>query len=150
AQRMAPAPVQEVAVEVVGPQAPQARLARRDGPGEARVLGQHLADDEQLLAAAARAGHRLRDQLLGAAVAVHLGGVDVHEIELEAGAQRLDLLTPARGAAHLPGPLPDDRDRDAVRAEGPPPDGDRLAHDASIANAGRAAIAPGRRRPRLV
>ena len=51
-----------------------------------------------------------RDQLLGAAAAVQLGGVDVREAARDARAQRRDLgRRRAAPSAHLPGPLPHDR-----------------------------------------
>jgi hypothetical protein len=44
---------------------------------------QHLGDEEHLVAAA---GDGLYDDLLGGAVAVHLGGIDVVHAEIEAAA----------------------------------------------------------------
>ena len=63
-ERHRPAPVQQVEVEPVGPQAPQA-APRRRRPCRRGValLRQHLADQEDLVAAP---GDRLADELLGA------------------------------------------------------------------------------------
>jgi len=57
---------------------------------------------------------RLGHDALGAAVAVHLGRVDVGQPELQAETKRSDLLS-LRSAAltHVPGALPDDGYRHA-------------------------------------
>ena len=57
----------------VGAEPLEARFAGAHRAGAAGVLGQHLADEEHLIAAA---GDRLARRPLGAAIAVHLGGVD--------------------------------------------------------------------------
>ncbi len=105
-ERMRAAPVQQVAVEPVGAQAPQRALAGGDGAGPRGVVRQHLGDEKHLVAAA---GDRLADDLLGGAVAVHLGGVDVVHAEIEAAAQRRDGGA-AVGVLDVPGALADHRD----------------------------------------
>ena len=78
-------------------------LAGLDRALRRRVVRQHLADDEQSVAVAL---HRLGDDLLGDAVAVHLGGVDQGDAEIDAEPQRLDLVGMAAAAfAHVPGAL---------------------------------------------
>ena len=112
-ERMRAAPVQEVAVEPVGAQPRQRALAGGDGAGARGVVGQHLGDEEHLVAAA---GDGLADDALGGAAAVHLGGVDVVHAEIEAAAQRRD-----GGAAvavfDVPGALADHRHVAAGGAE---------------------------------
>jgi hypothetical protein len=54
------APVQEIEVDAIGAQALQAALARRDRALARRVVGKHLADQEDLVAARPeRVGHQL-------------------------------------------------------------------------------------------
>jgi len=64
------------------------------------------------------AGDRLSDQLFGAAVAVHLGRVDVGHAQVQTGPQRPNspaLRIPA--AFDHPGSLTDDRDFHACPSE---------------------------------
>ena len=112
-ERDGAAPVQQVQVEIIRLQALQAVFAGRDRVAAARVRRQHLADDIDLIAPA---GDGLRNELLGAAVAVHLGGVDEVGAEVEARAQRL-LLGRALVLvlADLPRALAEPRDGRAVR-----------------------------------
>ena len=71
--------------------------------GVRRVFGQHLADDEAFVAPAL---HSLGDHLFGAAIAVHLGGVDQRHAEIEPELERRDFFIPhARILAHVPGAL---------------------------------------------
>jgi hypothetical protein len=99
--------VQQVQVQAVGVQPPDAVLA---GPGRAlagRVVRQHLADQEDLVAAA---GDGPGDQFLRLAVAVHLGRVDQVHAQIQAAAQRGDLRVPAaRDLAQVPGALAEHR-----------------------------------------
>ena len=91
---------------MIGPQPLQAALAGFDGTLARRVFRQHLAHQENFVAAP---GNRFRNQFLGGAVAIHLGGVDQRHAEIEPGAQRLDLVRAARGMfRHLPGALTKD------------------------------------------
>ena len=93
-------PVQQIAVEVVETESLQAALARSEGAARTGVLRIDLADDEQVVARdralAQCGGERLAHDLLGAAFAVHLGGVDDAPADLERGANRRDLALPAR------------------------------------------------------
>jgi hypothetical protein len=87
-ERDRPAPVQQVQVQPVRAEPPQAGLA---GPGRAlaaRVVRQHLADQEDLLTPA---GDGLTDQYFRVPVRVHLGGVDQVHAGVETMAQRGDL-----------------------------------------------------------
>jgi hypothetical protein len=96
--------MQEIEVDAVGAQPLEASLASGDGAGARGVLGQHFGDEENLLAAPLDGlGH----DLLGAAIGVHLGGIDERHAEIEAKAKRCDLLVAlARALAHGPGALP--------------------------------------------
>src|SRR5882724_252077 len=105
-QRVAARPMEEVAVEAVGAQAAEARLARARHTRARGVLGQHLGDEEDLVAPP---GDRLADQLLDAAGAVHLRRVDVRHAGVEPGAERRR----APVALHVPRPLADDGHGDA-------------------------------------
>ena len=110
---MVAGPVQEIKVEPVGAEALKARLAGFDGAGPARILRQHLADEEDLIAPRR---NRVADDLFGPAIAVHLGGVDEGDAEIETEVQRGELggrLAPA--LAHPPGAETQDRHRAAVR-----------------------------------
>ena len=79
---------------------------RRFVPSRLAFVGQHLADEEDLVPAPV---DRVADELLGGAVAVHLGRVDQRQAELEAEPERAKLLR-AGGPllAHLPRPLAED------------------------------------------
>ena len=95
--------MQQIKIDAVGLEPLQAPLAGGDGPGAGRILGQHLADDEAFVAPP---GHRLGDHLLGAAIAVHLGGVDQRHAEIEPELQRRHLVLARPPAfAHMPGAL---------------------------------------------
>src|ERR1700722_13524293 len=82
-QWMWSAPMQQVAVEPVGPEAVERSLASGDGTLNRGVLGQHLRYQKDLVAAA---GNRATNQFLGVARTVHLGGVDMRHAEVEAAA----------------------------------------------------------------
>ena len=72
-------------------------------PARRRILGQHLADDEAFVAPPL---HGLGDDLLGAAIAIHLGGVDQRHAEIEPELERRDLVFAHPPAlAHVPGAL---------------------------------------------
>src|SRR5262249_13727463 len=87
-QRIASAPMQEIEIDAVDLEPVEARLASGDGASAGGVLRQHLADDEDLLAAALDGfGH----DLLGTAIAIHLRGVDQRHAEVEAEPERRDL-----------------------------------------------------------
>ena len=65
--------MQQIQVEVVSAEPAQARLAGQHGAPAARMVREHLADQEHVVAAV---GDGLAHQHLGRAVGVHLGGVD--------------------------------------------------------------------------
>jgi hypothetical protein len=69
--------------------APQAALAGRLHAAAVGIVGIDFADQEHLVAAA---GDRLAHHFLGAALAVHLGGVDQRHAEVQAQAQRRHLV----------------------------------------------------------
>ena len=109
-QRRVATPVQQVQVDVLQRQAAQAALAGRHHGGLARVLRQHLADDEQIVPRqvprplAQRATERLAEHGFSAAVAVHLGRVDDAVAHVQRQAQGADLGGGARGLlAEAPG-----------------------------------------------
>src|SRR4051812_16287926 len=91
-------PVQQIAIEVVGTEPPQAPLARDHRTAPGGVLGQDLRDEEDLVAPPL---HRLRDHLLHGAAAVHLRRIDVAEPEIEPAPERRDRLA-SRVLLHLP------------------------------------------------
>ena len=100
-----PAPVQEIEVDAVGAQPPEAPAAGGHRALDRGVVREHLADQED---GVAPAGDRLADDLLGGAVRVQLGGVDERHAELETLAERRDLLGAARRIlAVAPGCLAD-------------------------------------------
>ncbi len=97
---MAATPVQQIQVDAIGLQPPQAALAGGRNAGARGILRQHLADDEQLVPLPC-AG--LGDDLLGTPAGVHLGGVDQGHAEVDPKTQRID-LTPRLAVllAHVP------------------------------------------------
>src|SRR6476620_10520856 len=111
---MAAGPVEQVAVDALYTEPLQSALAGCDRPAPRGVGRQHLADEERLLSPPA---DRFADQLLHAAVAIHLGGVDVVHAEVETAAKRGDGAR-AVVALHVPGALADDGDFAAGGAEG--------------------------------
>ena len=85
----------------------QAPLAGGDGAGARGILRQHLADDEDLVAAP---GDRLGHDPLGFAVAIHLGGVDQRHAEVEPELERGNLLVAKAAAlAHAPSAVAEPR-----------------------------------------
>ena len=85
--------MQEIEVEAVRRETSQAALARLAHPLARPVLRIELAHQEDLFAAAR---NRLADDPFGAAVGVHLGGVDERHAEIEPGPERGDLPPPVR------------------------------------------------------
>src|SRR5262245_55311918 len=70
-------------------------------------MGIDLADDEEVVALA---GNGCGERLLGAAVAVHLGGIDQRDAEIETELDRRDFRNSLRLAlAHAPGAEPQHR-----------------------------------------
>ena len=108
-QGMGAAPVQQVEVEPVGAEPPQAALAGGDGALGRRIVRIDLADQEDLVAPAA---DRLADHLLGTALGVHLGRVDQASGRgrARAAGPRTSAARLARLLAHAPGALAEHRD----------------------------------------
>ena len=116
ADRVIALPVEEVEIEAIGAEALQAALAGAQGAVVARVGGEDFAYQEHLVAAA---GDGLAGEFFGASVAVHLGGIDVGEAEIDARAQGVDgAALGVRRAFDHPGALSDDGDLHAGPAEG--------------------------------
>ncbi len=134
AERHVAPPVQEVEVEAVRREASQAALARLAHPFARPVLRIELAHQEDLFAAAR---DRLADDPFGAAVGVHLGGVDERHAEIEPGPERGDLTPPVRAVlAHAVGALAEDRHG---LAAGKPRRGHRLHPTGRASRSGAAA-----------
>src|SRR5579875_2526875 len=108
--------MQEKNVEIFRPQPPQRLLAGADRPLIRGILRQDLAHDEEPLTI--EAPDRLTDDLFGAAVAVHLGGIDVGHSELDAAPQGpLRLVDASPTGREFPRPLPDASDLAPCRSE---------------------------------
>ena len=105
--------MQEIEIEVVRLETLQAALACLERAAPASVARQDLADEVHLLAPT---GDSFGDELFGAAVAVHLSGIDELQPEVESRAQCCELFA-ARGAlvAHRPGTLTQARDGNTGR-----------------------------------
>ncbi len=86
-KRYVASPVQQVDIDASSGEALQAALACRDGAMLRGVVRIDLADDEDLLVPP---GNRLTDDLLGTALAIHLGGVDQGDAAIDAVAERSD------------------------------------------------------------
>src|SRR5690606_3128902 len=114
-QRLAAAPVQQIAVQPVGLQPFQRLLAGADRAGARGILRQYLGDEEQSVPLGRR--ERLGDDALGPAGAVHLGGVDMGHAGGDAGAQGRDGRA-AVAVLDVPAALADPRDRPFRVAEG--------------------------------
>jgi hypothetical protein len=134
-QRHGPAPVQEVKVEPVRPEALETALAGLHDAPAACIVRIDLAHEEKPLALVEQS---LGDKLLGGALPIHFGGIDQGHPKLDAKAQRLNLLGPATGGfGHLPGALSQHRNGFACRQhhisahEGPPPVADTLSRFAT-------------------
>ena len=86
-QRIRARPVQKIAIQAVGLEARERRLARRHRPAERSMLGKDLGDEENLVAPPCK---RLAHQFLGGARTVKFRSVDVVHTEIESPAQRGD------------------------------------------------------------
>ena len=107
-ERRLAAPVQQIAIEVVGAETLQRTLARLDGAPLRSVAWQHLGNQEHVVAPALDGiGH---DQF---GVVIHLGSVDMGHAKVEAVTQRRR-RGGAIAAVDVPGALPDDGDVGAV------------------------------------
>jgi hypothetical protein len=101
--------VQQIEIEAVRSETPQAVLARSDRTRLCRIFGKDLADKEQFVAAS---GDRFADKHLGSAVRVHLRGVDQRHAEIDAEAERRNfLLSTPRVFSHAPRALAERRYR---------------------------------------
>ena len=106
-------PVQQVKIDAVGAQPPEASLAGLRHAGARGVGRQHLAHQEHLIAPP---GDRIGHDLLGAAIAIHLGRIDQRHAKVEPQLQRICLLDPAaRVLAHAPCSLSENRQRFPAR-----------------------------------
>ena len=105
--------MQQIEIDAIGAQPFEAALAGLDRAFQAGVPGIDLADDEDLVAPAP---DRLADDLFGAAVAVHFGGVDQRHAEIDAGLEAFDLGPGMTGIlTHRPGALAERRHLSAIR-----------------------------------
>jgi len=119
AKRHRATPVQQVKVDVLQPQPAQAALAGGRHALGAGVVRIDLGDDEELFAcqrAAQGRSQRLAKQGFGAALAIHLGGVEepIADVQRQAQCGQLGLV---RGAAfaHAPGAQAQHRHYGAIR-----------------------------------
>src|SRR5579872_3135701 len=105
--------MEQVKVDAIGAKPLQAALAGGGNASPRCVRRQNLADNENSVALP---GDRLTDQFLGAAVAVHFGGVDQSYAEINAafeGGDGFRLMSAA--LAHHPGAQAERRHRLATR-----------------------------------
>src|SRR5271170_3470861 len=99
------APVQEIEVDLIDAETPETAFAGRHDAAPGGMVRQRLADQEQPVAAPA---DRLPDQLLAAAIRIHLRSIDQRHPEIDAEAQRRDLVrSPPRVLRHVPSSLPE-------------------------------------------
>ncbi len=101
-QRHGAAPVQQIEVDALDPQPLEAARARLGDAAPAGVAGQHLAHHEQVFAAHLAGGDAvakpLSEDLLRAAVAVHLGGVEQPVTDLHGAADGSHFVAALTGA----------------------------------------------------
>src|SRR5205823_7046326 len=88
-KRRAIAPVQEVEVKMIGAETLEACSARGERLSSLRVTRQDLAHEKDLVAPSVDG---FADMTLGGSVPIHLGRVDDRHAEVEAEAQRSDLV----------------------------------------------------------
>jgi hypothetical protein len=84
-----PAPMQEIEINPVGLEPPQASFTIGDNAGARGVLWQHLGHDKAFVTPPFDG---FSDDLLGDSVAIHLGGVDQRKPEIDAEPKRRDLF----------------------------------------------------------
>lgn len=122
-ERIAAPPVQKVKIDAVDAEIAQAAFAGGNRTRPAGVGGQHLADDECLVAPTL---DRFSHDTFGSAVAVHLCSVDQRHAEIEPGLQAADFVGGLRAVfTHPPCPLAERGNLAAVRKS----DGrDRIVH----------------------
>jgi hypothetical protein len=104
-QRIATAPMQQIAIEPVGPESSERSLACGDGFPARGIFRQNFLNQKHFVAAP---GDRFGNQLFHSAAPVHLRGINVVHAEIQTRLQGADRLS---AIAHLevPGPLPNDR-----------------------------------------
>ena len=112
-ERIAAAPMQQIAIQAVRLQARQRLLAREDGAAPRRVARQYLGHEEYLVASPL---DRRAHEGFGGPRAVHFGGVDVSQTQVEPAAQGADGLGGV-GFVRAPRSLAHDRDRAAPRSK---------------------------------
>src|SRR5579875_2691118 len=99
--------MEQVQIQRVCTEATEAAFASCDGAVTRRVAWQHLADEEDILAAA---GNCLTDKFFGSSITVHLSRVDQAHAEIEASAQGGNLVrTASCGFSQIPRALPQSR-----------------------------------------
>src|ERR1700761_9427221 len=86
-QRMAPAPMQKVAIQAVGLEAEQRFFTGFDGCAPPGILRENFGNQKYFVTPP---GNRLTNQLLGGSGAVHLSGINVLHAPIEAEAQSGD------------------------------------------------------------
>jgi hypothetical protein len=101
-------PVQQVEIDSLDAQPPQAALARCvDAEFRTRVGRKDFRHEEYSIATSFDG---VRHEFFGGAIAVHLGGVDQRETQVDSSLQRTDLLdAPVATVAQLPRALPEYR-----------------------------------------
>jgi hypothetical protein len=102
-QRIGSAPIQEIAIQPVRVKPIERSLTCGDGAPRGRIFGQHLRNQEYLLAAAFDCSG---NDLLRCACSVHFGRVDVRHSAIEPAAQSGDRLCSVT-SIDIPGSLPD-------------------------------------------
>ena len=118
-------PVQEVAVESIGAEPPEARLAGADRAGARGVAGQHLGDEEHLVAPARRCAS---PTISSTRPLPYISAVSTWVMPASSPARSAAIDRPAVVALHVPRALADDGDLYARGAEGT----SRHRHDARL------------------
>ncbi|CAI8795829.1 hypothetical protein EMIT0196P_20331 [Pseudomonas chlororaphis] len=114
-KRVLATPVQQVQIDIVGPQAPQAAVAGLGNAFAAGVVRVHLADQEHPVALAGDGG---ANHFLRAALGIHLGGIDQTQAPFDTGLQCGNLgVALVALLAHAPGTLANHRDGHARQIE---------------------------------
>jgi hypothetical protein len=83
--------VQQIEIDLIHAESPEAAYAGRDGAIARRILRQNLTDQEDVVAPAPDC---LANQLLGGPIGIHFRGVDQRHAEFDPGTKRRDLIRP--------------------------------------------------------